>query len=85
MALKTAFSQGLLSLYRAGEICKLPPGQQEVVMAQWTTRSLRQTQGQAIATQVIREALRRDSINLDELYAAIRDAIRRERQGLAFV
>ena len=74
-ALKTAFAEGLLSLYRAGEIAKLPLDQQAAVTVQWTMRTLRQKEGQAIATQVIREALRRSPMDLDEIASAIHDAI----------
>jgi hypothetical protein len=80
-ALQAAFAQGTISLYRAGEIAKLPANQQELVVAQWTARSLIRTEGQRIATTVIRGFLngsgsQKKPISLAVLSSAIRDTIR---------
>jgi hypothetical protein len=80
-ALQAAFAQGLLSLYRCGEIAKLPAGQQEIAVAQWTGRFLARIEGQAIAAKVIREELARENsaqskLDLGRVSSAIRAAIR---------
>jgi hypothetical protein len=75
--LRAAFAAGEISCYRAGEIAKLAPGQQEFAITQWTSRSLCRTRGQAIAAEVIREELtRRSEVDLARIAAAIRVAIR---------
>jgi hypothetical protein len=73
--LQAALEANQISLYRAGELTKLPPGQQEIALAQWVSRSLCRTEGQAIAAQVIRKALRSSKVDLGEIASAIRDAI----------
>jgi hypothetical protein len=68
-----------VTLYRAGEIAKLPASKQETAVAQWTNRFLMRTEGQAIAARVIREELARANkpISLDELSELIREAVHR--------
>jgi hypothetical protein len=56
--LRTALQEGEITLYRAGEIAKLPTAQQEVALTQWVNRFLLRTSGQAIAATVIREELK---------------------------
>jgi D-serine deaminase-like pyridoxal phosphate-dependent protein len=79
--LQAALEANEITLYRAGEIAKLPAGQQEIAVAQWVTRSLLQTQGQAIAAAVIREELTRRralcgaKVDLDRVASAIKKAI----------
>jgi hypothetical protein len=75
--LQAAVATGLITAYRAGEIAKLPIREQEIAVIQWSNRSLRRTEGQAIATAVIREELiRSDSkIDLDRVVTAIKRAI----------
>jgi hypothetical protein len=76
--LQAALKMNRITLYRAGEIAKLPAGQQEIVLAQWTNRSLCRSQGQEIAAAVIRKELKRTSkVDLDRVASAIRDAIGR--------
>src|SRR5580704_1671245 len=73
---RAALASGQITLYRAGEISRLPTGQQETAVAQWVNRSLCQTRGQAIAARVIREELTRGSkVDLARVAAAIHDAI----------
>jgi hypothetical protein len=75
--LQAALEANEITLYRAGEIAKLPASQQEIAVAQWVSRSLFRTRGQAIAAQVIREFLGDSQpISLAELSAAIRATIR---------
>jgi hypothetical protein len=79
--LRAALTANEISLYRAGEIAKLPADRQAMVVTQWRDRSLLRTEGQAIAVQVIRGFLndsvdKENPINLAELSAAIRDTIR---------
>jgi hypothetical protein len=73
--LRAAFEAGEITLYRAGEIAKLPAAQQKAVLAQWTNRSLCRIQGQAVAAAVIRKALRRSKVDLAEIASSIRTAI----------
>jgi hypothetical protein len=85
--LRTALQEGTITLYRAGEIAKLPPDRQEVALTQWVNRFLLRTQGQAIAARAIREELTRGgteqggdgararAIDLDRVAAAIKNAI----------
>jgi hypothetical protein len=76
-ALKAAFAQGTISLYRCGEISRLPVDEQEIAVTQWVNRSLFHVEGQRIAAVVIRGFLNGGtSISLAELSAAIRDAVR---------
>jgi hypothetical protein len=80
--LQAALKMNQITLYRAGEIAKLPAGQQEIAMAQWTSRSLCRSQGQEIAAAVIREELSRKSkVDLNRVAAAIRDAISQNFPG----
>lgn len=73
---RAALASGQISLYRAGEISLLPSAQQEIALAQWASRSLCRTEGQAVAAQVIRKALCQESrVDLGEISAAIRAAI----------
>jgi hypothetical protein len=73
--LQAALEANQVTLYRAGEIAKLPASQQAAVTVQWTTRAIRQTEGQTIASRVIREALRSSRVDLSEIASAIRAAI----------
>jgi hypothetical protein len=74
--LRAAVEVGLISVYRAGEIAKLPATQQEAVVEQWTNRTLCRTEGAKIAAAVIRQELcRRSTGDLARIAAAIRDAI----------
>jgi hypothetical protein len=78
--LRAAFAAGEITCYRAGELAKLPPDQQKIVLTQWTNRSLCRTQGQAIAATVIREELCREhsrgsKVDLDRIASAIKRAI----------
>jgi hypothetical protein len=66
---------GQVTTYRAGELAKLHPDQQEIAVAQWVSRSRLRTQGQAIEAAVIRGALRSSKVDLGEIASAIRDAI----------
>jgi hypothetical protein len=73
---RAALASGQITLYRADEISKLPPGQQQIALVQWADRSLCRTEGQRLAASVIREALRRRAkVDLDQIAAAIRTAI----------
>jgi hypothetical protein len=76
---RAAFEAGEITCYRAGEISRLPVHEQEPVLepvlAQWTNRSLCRTQGQRIAAEVIRKALRRSKVDLGEIACAIRTEI----------
>jgi hypothetical protein len=75
-AVRAALKAGQITLYRAGEISKLPADQQETVLAQWADRSLCRSQGHAIAAEVIRGELTRCAkVDLARIAAAIRDAI----------
>jgi hypothetical protein len=38
--LQAAVEAGLVTAYRGGELAKLPPGQQKIVLTQWTSRAL---------------------------------------------
>jgi hypothetical protein len=78
--LQAALETGEITLYRAGEIAKLPVHEQAIAVAQWANRSRRRTEGQAIAAQVIRAELTRASsadskIDLGGVLSAIRAAI----------
>jgi hypothetical protein len=73
--LRAALKARQVTLYRAGEIAKLPASQQEIAVAQWVSRSLLRTRGQAVAARVIRKALRSSKVDLSEIASAIRDAI----------
>jgi hypothetical protein len=76
--LRAALEANEITLYRAGEIAKLPVHQQEIAVAQWVSRSLLRTQGHAIAAGVIRGALSHASrVDLNQVASAIRDAIHR--------
>jgi hypothetical protein len=75
--LQTALEANEITLYRAGEIAKLPLHQQEIAVAQWRTRSLLRMQGQAIAATVIREELTRGSCNSKIDLALVASAIKR--------
>ncbi len=80
LTLQAAVKNGLITVYRAGEIAKLPASEQEIATVQWTNRALRRARGQAIAAKVIRAELTRASsagskINLDRVLSAIRSAI----------
>ena len=75
-ALKAALQEGGITLYRAGEIAKLPPDRQEIALTQWVNRFLLRTRGQAIAATVIREELKQGAIGLDRVAAAIKRAMR---------
>ncbi len=85
LTLQAAVKNGLITVYRAGEITKLPASEQEIVVTQWTNRSLRRARGQAIASRVIREELTRgdSQIDLDRIFAAIRAAVALEHCTLA--
>jgi hypothetical protein len=73
---------GEISLYRGAEISRLPPWQQECAVTQWGERSLVRVQGQALAARVIHGLLKgAGSINLDEVSAAITEAIRSSRSS----
>jgi hypothetical protein len=75
--LQAALAAGEVSLYRGAEISKLPPWQQGCAVAQWRERSLLRSEGQRIAAATIRQVLQATrSINLDEVSAAISEAIR---------
>jgi len=74
--LRMALDAGEISLFRASEIARLPLQKQPLAVEQWSHRSLRRTQGQAIAAQAIREALTRGSkIDLAEVLEAIRSSV----------
>lgn len=82
--LQTALEANQITLYRAGEIAKLPAYEQEIAVIQWTNRALRRARGQAIAADVIREELTRsDQIDLGRIFAAIRAAVALEHCALA--
>jgi hypothetical protein len=84
-ALKAALEEGEVTLYRAGEIAKLPAAQQEIALTQWVNRFLLRTRGQAIAARAIRKELTRGgreqgrdgarAPDLDRIAAAIKCAI----------
>jgi hypothetical protein len=84
--LRTALQEGEITLYRAGEIAKLPPDRQEIALTQWVNRFLLRTRGQAIAARAIREELKTPggreegtdgarAPDLDRVAAAIKRAI----------
>jgi hypothetical protein len=78
--LRVALEAGEITLYRAGEIAKLPADQQEIAVAQWTARSRLRTQGQAIAARAIREELSRENargskVDLNRVASVIKSAI----------
>src|SRR5271165_5493602 len=80
--LRTALQANEITLYRAGEIAKLPAAGQEVALTQWVNRFLLRTQGQAIAARVIREELTRGgrqlhNSDLDRVAAVIKNAIKK--------
>jgi hypothetical protein len=80
-ALKAAFDQGTISLYRCGEISRLPIDEQELAIIQWANRSLVRSRGQMVAAEAIREELTRESstgskIDFNRVLSAIRAAIR---------
>lgn len=52
--LQAALAAHQITLYRGGELAKLPPDQQEIAVAQWTARTRLRVEGQAVAAQVIR-------------------------------
>jgi hypothetical protein len=80
--LQAALEKEEISLYRGGEIARLPRHEQEIAVAQWVDRTRHRTQGQAIAAATIREVLQATcSINLDEVSAAIIEAIRSSRSS----
>jgi hypothetical protein len=79
--LQAALAAGEITLYRAGEIARLPAREQKIALAQWVSRSLLRTQGQAIAARVIREALRSSKVDLSVIVSAIRDAIAKCSKG----
>jgi hypothetical protein len=71
--LQAALKAGQITLYRAGEIAKLSADQQETAVAQWASRSMMRSEGQAIAAQVIRRELeRRSKVDLGRVAKAIR-------------
>lgn len=81
-ALKAALAQGEITLYRAGEIAKLPSDRQEVALTQWVNRFGLRTRGQLIAARAIRQELTpRESgapertPDLDRVAWAIKNAI----------
>jgi hypothetical protein len=90
-ALKAALQEGEITLYRAGEIAKLPVAQQEIALTQWINRFLLRTRGQAIAARAIHEELTRGgggteqeadgararAIDVDRVAAAIKNAIKK--------
>jgi hypothetical protein len=73
--LRAALAADQITRYRAGEIAKLPADQQQIALAQWVSRSLLRTRGQAIAARVIREALRSSKVDLDRVASAIKRAL----------
>jgi hypothetical protein len=78
--LQTALEANEITLYRAGEIAKLPIREQEIALTQWVARSLLRIRGQAIAARVIREELTRENshvskVDLDRVASAIKRAI----------
>jgi hypothetical protein len=91
--LRTALQEGEITLYGAGEIAKLPAAGQEVALTQWVNRFWLRTRGQAIAARAIREELTRGSsateqgadgtraraIDLDQIAAAIKNAVRQSK------
>jgi hypothetical protein len=75
--LQTAVAAGLVTAYRGGEIAKLAPDQQQVAVAQWSSRTLLRTEGQRVAARAIKQQLRKYArVNLKRIAAAIRDAIK---------
>jgi hypothetical protein len=81
--LRDALAAGEISLYRGAEISKLPSWQQECAVTQWRERSLLRSEGQRIAADTIRELLQATgSIDLDEVSAAISEAIRASRSSI---
>jgi hypothetical protein len=74
--LQAAVEAGLVSVYRAGEISRLPVHEQETVVNQWTNRALMRRDGSRLAAKVIRRELkRRSKVDLSKIAAAIRTAI----------
>jgi hypothetical protein len=76
-ALRAAVEAKLITTYRAGEIARLPRGQQMVAIEQWSARGAQKEQGQAIAACVLRKALAQGEgpIDLEAISSAIRDAV----------
>jgi hypothetical protein len=79
---RAAIEEGLLTIYRAGEIARLPADQQAVALTQWAARSEYRTQGQSIAAKAIRAYLRGHArVDLDRVAAAIRAAVAMRHQA----
>ena len=75
--LQAAVEAGLITVYRGGEIAKLPVDEQALAVAQWINRSLCRTEAHAIAAAVLRKELTRSDskIDLDRVLSAIRTAV----------
>jgi hypothetical protein len=73
--LQAALEREEISLYRGGEIARLPRHEQEIAVAQWANRTRRHTQGQAIAAEVIRRELGRPQVDLEGILQMIRETI----------
>jgi hypothetical protein len=74
---RAALKARQITLYRAGEIARLPADQREAALAQWADLSRCRTEGQSIAARVIRRDLRRYArVDLDRIASAIRDTLR---------
>jgi hypothetical protein len=76
-AVRAAHQAGQISLYRAGEIARLPAEQQELAIAPWAARSLCRTEGSRLAAAAIMRDLRRYAkVDLNRVATAIARAVR---------
>ena len=78
---RLALQANEITLYRAGEISRLPRLEQPGALAQWSNRTLRRSEGQAIAAGVIRRELGKTQVDLDGTLALIREAIAGQSLG----
>jgi hypothetical protein len=75
--LQAALAAHQITLYRGGELAKLPDSEQEAALTQWTSRALMRRDGSRLAAKVIRRELKRRSkkVDLGRIAAAIVSAI----------
>jgi hypothetical protein len=74
--LRIALEAREITLYRGGEIARLPADRQGSVLAQWVNRFRSRNEGQTIAVRVIREELsRRSEVDLARVASAIKNAV----------
>ena len=84
--LQTALEEGALSLYRAGEICRLPPEAQPTAIELWTNRTHQKQVGSALAARVLKNQLQKypdQKLDLAEIGSLIREAIVSTGKGTA--